>query len=247
MEVHMKPNNIMEADWRLIKEKYKDNLDYAIEKLNNNYPVQYLIGYVDFYNMRINVDERALIPRYETEELVSKVIDRIKELDNPRVIDLGCGSGCIAIAIQKNTNSLVSAVDISKDAINLAKENALLNKVDINFINKKIEDVSLDGYDVIVSNPPYVCYDDEVGAETKYEPSIALYANESGTYYYRIIMEKVSKLLNKPSLIAFEIGYLQANKLTNLANTLLKEYDILIEKDLALKNRFMFLSKKKGY
>ncbi len=242
----MKPNNIMDVDWEILKSKYPDNLDEVIDKINNHYPVQYLIGYVDFYNTRINVDERALIPRYETEELVSKVIDRIKDYKQPKVMYLGCGSGCIAIAIQKNTNSLVDAVDISEGAITLAKENALLNKVDINFINKSIEDVSLDGYDVIVSNPPYVDYDEEVGIETKYEPSLALYADEEGTYFYRVIMEKVSKLTHKPSLIAFEIGYLQGEKLTNLANSLLKDYGVVIEKDLSGKNRFMFLTKKTG-
>lgn len=242
----MKPNNIMDVDWQLIKEKYKNNLSGTIEKLNNHYPIQYLIGYVDFYNARINVDERALIPRYETEELVSKVIDRIKKMNNPKVIDLGCGSGCISIAIKKNTNSLVYAVDISSKAIDLAKENALLNKVDINFINKSMEDISLEGYDIVISNPPYLDYDEIVGEETKYEPSNALYASEEGTYFYRIIMEKVSKSKSKPSLIAFEIGYLQGKKLTSLANSLLKDYEIIIEKDLSGKDRFMFITKRTG-
>ena len=243
----MKPSNIMDVDWQLIKEKYKNNLSEAIEKLNNHYPVQYLIGYVDFYNTRINVDERALIPRYETEELVSKVIDRIKKMNNPKIIDLGCGSGCISIAIKKNTNSLVDAVDISSKAIDLAKENALLNKVDINFINKSMEDISLEGYDIVISNPPYVDYDEEVGVETKYEPSNALYASEKGTYFYRIIMNNISKCNNKPSLIAFEIGYEQKELLTNLAKDLLNDYDIEIIKDLSGKNRFMFLTKKIGH
>ena len=110
---------------------------------------------------------------------------------------------------------MVVGVDISGDAICLAKENALLNKVDVNFINCSMFDISYENYDVIVSNPPYVSYDEEVGKEVLYEPQNALYALDDGLFYYEEIIKKISLLKSKPLLVAFEIGYQQGNRLKN--------------------------------
>ncbi len=125
----MKPDKINETDWKLLKEKYPDDLQSVINKINNNYPVQYLIGNVEFYNTLIKVDERVLIPRYETEFLVDKTIQKIKKLKikNPNILELGTGSGCIAIALKKNIKCSITSVDISKEAIDLALENAHQN------------------------------------------------------------------------------------------------------------------------
>lgn len=116
----MKPDNISWLDWKILKEKYFNNLNEIIEKLNKNYPVQYLIGNVEFYNISLKVDERALIPRYETEFLVEKTLQKIKKLnfEKPKIIDLGCGSGCIGISLKRNSACEVTCVDISNDAIN---------------------------------------------------------------------------------------------------------------------------------
>ena len=213
----MKPEFITEVDWKCLKEKYND-LKNIIEKLNHHYPVQYLIGNVDFYNCDIKVDERALIPRYETEFLVEKTIEKIKELkiNNPKILDIGTGSGCISIALKKNIECEIVAIDISKDAISLAKENALRNNVSIKFGIKDMRKMNYENYDVIISNPPYVSEDEKVGLETKYEPPIALYAKKNGLYYYEEIIRKISKMKTKPKLICFEIGSSQKDQIKEI-------------------------------
>ena len=134
----MKPENITDIDWNLLKQKYPNQEKELVEKLATHYPVQYLIGNVEFLNTTINVDERALIPRFETELFVEKVIEKIKimNLDNPSILDLGTGSGCISIALKKNIACEVTGVDISLNAITLAKENAEQNNVSLIFKQK---------------------------------------------------------------------------------------------------------------
>ena len=238
----MKPDYISDADWHILVNKYS-NLEEVIDKLNKHYPVQYLIGNVPFLNTTIKVDERCLIPRFETEYLVDEVIKMLKEYHNLKILDLGSGSGCIGIALKKNLDAHVTCVDISEDAISLAKENALLNHVDINFINKSMFDISYEDFDVIISNPPYVRCDEEVGLETKYEPSIALYASNNGLYFYEEIIKRISKLKNKPMLIAFEIGCEQASRIESFVKKMLSDYNFLLKKDLAGKDRYIYLKK----
>ena len=239
----MKPEHITDLDWQLLKEKYKDNLEEVITKLKNHYPVQYLIGYVDFYDTHINVDERVLIPRFETEYLVEKTIQRIKslKLENPKILELGTGSGCISIALKKHIPCEVTAVDISKDALDIAKENAKLNHVDIHFILEDMLTTSYEHFDVIISNPPYVSKKISVGEETKYEPQNAIFAPQDGMFFYEEIIKKVSTLKTQPKLIAFEIGYEQGAKIEKLITTYLSTYECVIEKDLAGKDRYAFL------
>jgi len=239
----MKPNSITALDWKIIKEKYKNNLEETIKKLNESYPVQYLIGDVEFYNTKILVDERVLIPRYETEFLVEKTIQKLKELNilNPNILELGTGSGCISIALKKNIECKVTAVDISKGAISLAKENAKLNQVEINFETKDMLDKNYEYFDCIISNPPYVSKEEQVGKETKYEPQSAIFAKEEGLFFYKEIIKKIAKTVKKPKLIAFEIGYQQGDSIKELTKTYLSTYQCRIEKDLAKKERYAFL------
>lgn len=238
-----KPAFITSTDWKILKEKYPNDLTEIIEKLNNHYPVQYLIGNVDFYDCQINVNERVLIPRFETELLVEKTLKKIKKLNisNPNIIDLGTGSGCIAIAIKKNTECHMTAVDISKQALNLAKENAKINQTKINFVEEDIKNMMLDNFDIIISNPPYVSEKEIVGIETKYEPQNAIFASEEGLYFYRKIIEKIALLEKKPKLIVFEIGMNQAADLNNLSNKYLPSYLFSVEKDYQNRDRFVFL------
>ena len=135
-----KPEFLSFKDWELLKEKYPKTIEEILVKIKSGYPVQYLIGNVYFYNSIINVSENVLIPRPETEYLVEKTIDYAKQKFNHKIniIDLGTGSGCIAIALKKELDSEVSAIDISKDALDLAKLNALENNVDINFYESDI-------------------------------------------------------------------------------------------------------------
>ena len=226
--------------------KYLDpnKLSEGIEKLDKGIPVQYIVGNVDFYGNIINVNNNVLIPRFETEQLVAKVIDRLKNKKNLDIVDLGTGSGCIAITLAKELNCCVDAVDISKKALEIAKENTKNNNVDINFycgnmlkpLNKK--------YDLIISNPPYIAYEEEI-MDIVYnnEPHLALYADKDGLFYYEKILTNCSKYLKKKALIAFEIGYKQADKIKDMASKHLN-CDVFIEKDLQDKDRFIFIQIK---
>ena len=135
-----KPESITTNDWKLLKAKYK-NLNKVVKKLNKNYPVQYLIGNVNFYGYNINVNKHVLIPRFETETLVEKTIEYIKQmkLENSSLIDLGTGSGCMSIVLKKELETLnITGLDISNKALKIARKNAKNNKADINFIKENI-------------------------------------------------------------------------------------------------------------
>lgn len=239
----MKPDFITDTDWKILKEKYPQNINEILKKLESHYPVQYLIGNVEFLNTIINVDERVLIPRFETELLVEKTIKRIKALNiqNPRIIDLGTGSGCIAISLKKNLPCFVTAIDISEQAIELAKENALKNQVEIEYKIENMINTNLEGYDVIISNPPYVKETESVGEETKYEPQNALFAKNNGLYFYEEILKNMSKLSTMPKLVAFEIGMSEGEDIKSLALKYLSTKKILIEKDLTNRDRYIFI------
>lgn len=241
----MKPENITQTDWELLNLKYSESMDQIKRKLSENYPVQYLIGNVDFYDCLIEINENVLIPRFETELLVDKALKKLQtmNLKTPNIIDLGCGSGCISIAIKKNLDCLMTSIDINKDAIQLAKLNANKNEVEITFKNQSIEETCLDNFDVIISNPPYVREDEVVGLEIKYEPQNAIFAKEEGTYFYRIILEKIYNSIKKPKLIAFEIGMEQQAFFEGLCPEILPEYKLSIEKDYQGRTRFVFLEK----
>ena len=128
----------------------------ALERLKTHEPIQYVLGKTNFMDLEFKVNSSVLIPRPETEELVRLMLD--EDLDGKEILDIGTGSGCIAISLAKNfPNAKVTALDISKDALNVAKENTKLNNVEVNFINADIFKYKSDKkYDVIVSNPPYV-------------------------------------------------------------------------------------------
>lgn len=215
----IKPDYISKPDWEILTAKYHDNMSYLKNKLNKKYPYQYLIGNVEFLNTIIDVDERVLIPRFETEVLVDKVISLAKSRfsEQINIIDLGTGSGCIIIALTKNLNSHSEAIDINNESLQLASANALKNKVFIDFSQGDMTDALTKTYDIIISNPPYIPFDGYVEESVKkYEPNIALYAKEEGLYYYKkIITNNISKLSEK-GFMAFEVG-------DNLYN-LLKEF-----------------------
>ena len=239
-------SKISDNDLKLLKELYPDAYEEKLKKLDNNYPIQYLIGFVDFYGNKINVDERVLIPRFETEYLVSDTLKLIKDnIKEPKIIDLCTGSGCIAISLAKELNTEVDALDISNDAISLAKENASINDVNINFIEKDVKEFNTDKkYNVIISNPPYVKVDEYVGEETKYEPQIALFAKDNGLEFYKIILELSKKILEKESILAFEIGSNQGEDLKTIASNYYPNSNIIIKKDLNNLDRYMYIINK---
>ena len=225
--------------------KYLDPslLEDGLNKLKQGIPVQYIVGNVDFYNYNFIVNENVLIPRFETELLVEKTINYIKKYfdDNIDIVDLGTGSGCIAITLSKELNISVDAVDISDKALEVAKENNIKNNSKVNFylgdmlkpLNKK--------YDVIISNPPYIAYDEEIMDIVKNnEPHNALYADNEGLYYYEEIIKNCKNYIKEKALIAFEIGYKQGDKIKEFAHKYL-DCEVIIEKDYSGKDRFVFI------
>lgn len=222
-----------------------DKLEDGIKRLNNGDPVQYIVGNVDFYGYKINVNKNVLIPRFETEELVFKTINLIKKNlnKNIKVLDIGTGSGCISIALKKEIPGLdITAVDISEDALVVAKNNALENNCEINFIKSDLFNNIDDKYDLIISNPPYISYDEQImDIVKKNEPHLALYAKNNGLYFYEEIIKNSSNYLNDKNIIAFEIGYLQANEIKKMAHKYYPNANIIIEKDMQEKDRFVFI------
>ena len=229
-------------------EKYLpiNKLEEGKKMLKKGVSPQYIVGNVDFYGNIINVDKRVLIPRFETELLVEKTIKYIKELFDKKVdiLDIGTGSGCIAITLKKEIDCDVIASDISTDAIDVAKDNAKLNKVSINFVNSDVFSDISSKYDVIISNPPYISYDEEIDKIVyDNEPHMALYARDNGLYFYDKILSDCTKYLNDKYLICFEIGYTQGDKVKALALRYLKDINISVEKDFSGRERFVFIWK----
>lgn len=217
----------------------------ALKRVNEGYPVQYIIGNVDFMGYLIEVNENVLIPRFETEFLVDKTLKFLKEKDflNPQILELGTGSGCISIALAKNLPCEIDALDINEKAISLAKKNAQDNYVKINFITSDMKKFQTDKqYDVIISNPPYVsinsCYDDSI----KYEPASAIFADNDGLEYYEVILERYKNNLKDRYLIAFEIGDKEGEKIKYLAKRNLPNSQIFIEKDYNNYERYIFIT-----
>lgn len=219
-------------------------LEEGMRRLENGEPVQYIVGNVDFYGYNFIVNKNVLIPRFETEELVDRTIKYIKKYlsDNLDIVDLGTGSGCIAITLKKELNYNIDAVDISKDALNVAKENSIKNNVDINFIEGDMLKPLSKKYDVIISNPPYISYNEEIEDLVKNnEPHNALYAEDEGLYYYKEIIKNANNYLKEKAIIAFEIGYLQGPILKEYASNYFD--NVIVEQDLSGKDRFLFIIK----
>ncbi|MEP0862750.1 MAG: peptide chain release factor N(5)-glutamine methyltransferase [Ignavibacterium sp.] len=178
-------------------------------------PLQYILGEVEFFNVKLKVNKSVLIPRPETELLVEKIINDFKEKTHFRFLDIGVGSGNISIAILKNlTQSNSLAIDISEEALSLAKGNSVLNEVNdrIEFLKFDIlndDIINLGKFDIVISNPPYVSADDYETLEPElkvYEPKIALTDLYNGFTFYKKIIEQSSLLLNENGRIYFELG-----------------------------------------
>jgi release factor glutamine methyltransferase len=211
-----------------------------IKQLLTNKPIQYVLEECEFYNLNFKVNSNCLIPRPETEELVHWILK-----ENPKsILDIGTGSGCIAICLAKYSSAKVSAMDISYEALSLAKQNASSNNVDVEFIEANILESKqvFPKYDLIVSNPPYVLESEKLQMKTnvlEFEPHLALFVedDESLVFYEKIIDFAVSHLHNGGSLF-FEIN---EQKAANIAQ-LLEENNfenILIKKDMQGKDRMI--------
>lgn len=230
--------NINRAEYFLHSDKEISDLQYnqymeLIKKRANNVPLQYIIGYQDFMGLKIKVNKNVLIPRLDTEILVEEVLKTSKGKD---VLDLCTGSGCIIISLMKsgNINSGLGA-DISKAALAVARGNAIINEVNVSFIESDLFSNIEGRFDIIVSNPPYIPKDDikELSKEVRdYEPHLALDGREDGLYYYRQIAKELAQYLKPKGFVFFEIGYNQAEALIEILEAEgIKEIEVI--KDLA--------------
>ncbi len=208
-----------------IQETELTTMRELLRKRGERVPLQYLLGEVEFYGLPFNITPAALIPRPETELLVEKCLDAGKLLENPSILDIGCGSGIIAVCIAKHLSSAtLDALDISVDAIALAKENAEKNSVHerISFIQADIKDGSArlqNNYDIIVSNPPYVSKEEYVTLQeeiVKHEPSFAITDSDDGYSFYRLIAAKSAELLKSNGLLFFEMGKDQSEQIREI-------------------------------
>lgn len=194
----------------------KKAMETAKERASGR-PLWYIIGDTDFYGYTIKVDERVLIPRPETEELVAFSAENIKSDD--KVLDLCTGSGAIAIALKLKTGATVTASDVSDGALELAAENAAQNKADITFVKSDMLEDITDSFDIIVSNPPYIPTRDIDGLEESvkdYEPKLALDGGADGLDYYKIIAVDGINRLNAGGKLFLEVGIGQANAVKEL-------------------------------
>ena len=221
---------------------YKEKVDKVKEKN----PIQYVIGNVNFYGNTFIVNKNVLIPRFETEELVENVLYYANYVFNEPldIIDLGTGSGCIGLTLKKELPfSKVTMVDISKDALEVAKKNRDNLNLDVNIIENNMLDGITDKYNIIISNPPYIKTDEEIEDIVKNnEPNIALYGGVDGLDYYRQILEKVEANLKENYLIAFEIGDTLKDDLILLAKKYLPTSKVICKKDLEGRDRMIFIS-----
>ena len=217
-----------------VTDKEKLFVEEIYQQLAAHKPAQYIIGYADFFGMHLTVDERVLIPRPETEELVELILAENPET-NLSVLDIGTGSGAIALALAKNRSAWsVTAADISQEALNLASENAKNQKLNIFFKKSDCFAEISEKYDIIVSNPPYISREDEseVGLNVlNSEPHIALFADEDGLAIYRRIAEDATDYLKDGGKIYLEIGYKQGQSVPELFRKYLPEKRVRTLKD----------------
>lgn len=240
-------NKLSEQLSKEIEEKYFSLIEKHIRE---DVPLSHLVGFEYFYDRKFKVTKDVLSPRMETEELIYKVVEYVKatKKNNLRILDLCTGSGIIAITLKIELDqSLIDVVasDISEEAIKVAKENAQFHDATIKFIQSDIFDNIDEKFDIIVSNPPYIDRKDEVTMQDnvlKYDPHLALFAEEEGMYFYRNIVEKASSYLNDNGVIFFEIGYDQKDKIIKLAD--MNGYSAEVYKDINGRDRMAFLVEK---
>ncbi len=202
-------------------------------------PIAYIIGSKEFYGYEFLVDDNVLIPRQDTEILIDAVLNNCTQKEELQILELGIGSGCIAISLLlKMSNAYLTATDISDKAINMARQNALKHQVSgrLKIINSDwFTNLEPQKFDIIISNPPYISYDDtaNMSIETlKYEPNLALFADDNGLAFYYIIAQEANNFLKPNGKLFVEIGFNQSD----LVGKIFTNYGYNIEriyKDLA--------------
>jgi release factor glutamine methyltransferase len=208
-----------------LTEEETANYREVIKRRGQREPLQYIVGSVEFYGLEFFVNKDVLIPRAETEHLVEELLSKIKIDENLKILDIGTGSGNIAISLSKHLpNSIVHSIDKSEKAIKIAKKNAKTHIVNGN-LSFEVVDFNLynveenDKYDIIVSKPPYIGLNDygKLSKElTEYEPKEALTDEKDGYSFYELISYKAKNILNQNGKLFFEIGFGQSEKIYNV-------------------------------
>lgn len=228
-------------------------LNEILSQLKKHKPIQYILGETIFYGLKFKVNENVLIPRQETEELVALILSEFQTSNsrlptlNFKLLDIGTGSGCIAVALKKNLpDASITAIDISKDALKTAKENAELNDVQIDFIHFDILSNSAmqqsGNFNVIVSNPPYIPFSEKESMNKNvvdYEPHTALFVNNKNPFlFYEAIADFALKKLAKTGKLYFEIHEYGGKEITKILSA--KGFrNITLKKDLNGKERMI--------
>ena len=215
--------------------------EYLIKKRAEHIPLQYITGEQEFMGMTFHVNSNVLIPRQDTETLVEQALKRVKP--GMHILDMCTGSGCVLISILKNAPGTTGlGCDVSKQALIVAKENAKRNDVSAEFERSDLFENVIDKFDMIVSNPPYICTDiipTLMPEVAQFEPLIALDGKEDGLYFYRRIVSESKEYLNESGMLLFEIGYDQGQEVSDM----MKEAgfsDVCVIKDLARNDRVVY-------
>ena len=228
---------------KVVLEKFETEFS---KYLYENKPIQYIIGYQTFYGYEYVVDERVLIPRYETEELVENVIllyDEYFSGEKVDVCDIGTGSGAIAITLAlEESNMNVMASDISSEALEVAEENNRKYLGNVKFVlGDMVEPLYGNKFDIIVSNPPYIPDSEHVMSLVKdNEPNIALFGGNDGLKFYRIIVENLHKIAKEKFILAFEHGYDKNKEIEELILSHYPNAKVVHKKDMQGKDRMSF-------
>lgn len=225
-------NLILLEDISISKKQLK-TLDDYVRRIEKGEPVQYIIGIWDFINIKLKVDKRGLIPRAETEGLALRTLELAQNFNKPKILDVGCGTGCIGLFIKYMLpKAQITLCDISSDAISLTKENAKNLSLDVNILCMDMKDID-DNYDIIVSNPPYItkkAMDLLNKSVLKYEPHNALFGGIDGLDYYRVLAAMHNNILDG-GYLALEIGIGQSKQIYDLLTS--NYVNINIYKDIA--------------
>ena len=187
------------------------SLDRIIERINLHEPLQYIFGEADFFRRKFRVNPHVLIPRPETEQLISVLLALIHN-PKPKILDIGTGSGCIAITLALEiAHAQVTAIDISKEALIVAKQNSTMLAADVTFVNHDIlsEDLELEKFDIVVSNPPYIAAEEKTSMHKNvldFEPHLALFAEHDPLIFYKRIASLARKAGARKPIIVVEIN-----------------------------------------
>lgn len=209
----------------------QQELENIVERLERSEPLQYILGYADFLSYRFHVAPGVLIPRPETEELVQRVVNAASRLSCPHILDIGTGSGCIAIAsalelTKHGVSPHVEAWDISPDALSIARQNNLSLHADICLYEVDVldSDLKTDRQDIIVSNPPYICESEKKDMEsnvTDHEPHLALFVPDNDPLlFYRRIAEYAAEVLNSGGWLMFEINRAYGREVSDMLRSM---------------------------